>query len=46
MKKKADIFLVPEENYEEALAVKKEKDSEIRIISVTTLQQAIDEISK
>ena len=46
IKKKADIFLVPEENYEEALEVKKAEDSEIRIISVTTLQQAIDEISK
>ena len=46
IKKKADIFLVPEENYEEALQVKKENDSSIRIISVSTLQQAIDEISK
>lgn len=41
-KKKADVFLVPEENYEEAITVKKENDLDIRIISVKTLQEAID----
>lgn len=44
MKKKADIFLVPEENYDEAVNVKNEEDSEIRIISVKTLKEAIDKL--
>lgn len=42
VKKKAEIFLVPEENYEEALEVKTEKNYDIRLISVKTLQEAID----
>lgn len=45
VKKKADIFLVPEENYDEVVKVKKEKDLEIRVISVKTLEQAIRELS-
>lgn len=44
-KKKADIFLVPEENYAEAIEVKNENDLEIRIISVRTLKEAIEAIS-
>lgn len=40
-KKGADIFLVPEENYEEAIQVKQEENLEIRVISVKTLQEAI-----
>ncbi len=40
-KKKADLFLVPAENYEEAMEVKKENDLEIQIVSVETLQDAI-----
>lgn len=43
--KKADIFLVPEENYQEAIAVKNEKKLDIRIISVKNLQEAIQAIS-
>lgn len=43
-KKKADIFLVPEENYEEAIAVKKEENLDIRVISVSTLKEAIEAI--
>lgn len=39
---KADIFLVPADNYEEALDVKKEKGYNIDIVSVNTLQDAID----
>ena len=39
---KADIFLVPEENYEEAIKVKKEKGYNIEIVSVKTLKDAID----
>lgn len=46
IRKKADIFLVPEGNYEEAIAVKNQKKSDIRVISVKTLQDAIDAISK
>ena len=44
-KKGADIFLVPEENYEEAIEVKQENDLDIRVISVKTLQEAIEAIS-
>lgn len=38
----AEVFLVPAGNYEEAIKVKKEKDYDIEIISVETLQDAID----
>jgi PDZ domain-containing secreted protein len=38
----ADIFLVPEENYEEAIKVKKEKGYKIDVVSVKTLKDAID----
>ena len=41
-KRHADIFLVPEENYEEAIQVKQEEDLEIRVISVKTLAEAIE----
>ena len=41
-KNKADIFLAPEENYEEAVAVKNEKNYDIDIVKVTKLQDAID----
>ena len=46
VKKKADIFLVPEENYEEAVSVKNEKGYDIRLISVKTLEEAISELAK
>ena len=38
----ADVFLVPAGNYEEAVKVKKEKKYDIEIVSVETLQDAID----
>ena len=38
----ADIFFVPEENYEEALKVKKDKNYEIEIVKVKTLQEAVN----
>lgn len=38
----ADIFLVPAGNYEEAIKVKEEKDYDIEVVSVDTLQDAID----
>lgn len=41
-KNNADIFLVPEDNYKEAIEVKKEKGYDIEIISVKTLNDAID----
>lgn len=45
-RKKADIFLVPEKNYDEAIQVKNDQDLDIRIISVRTLEEAIAAISK
>ena len=41
-KAKADVFLVPEGNYEEAMKVAKEKKYKINIVKVTKLQDAID----
>lgn len=46
VRKKADIFLVPEENYEEAIKVKNEKNLDIRVIAVKTLKEAIDVLAK
>lgn len=46
VRKKADIFLVPEGNYEEAVNVKNEKNLEIRIISVKTLEEAVKVLNK
>ena len=39
---KADIFFVPKDNYEEAMKVKKEFNYKIKVVSVNTLQDAID----
>lgn len=45
VKNKADIFLVPNgENYEEAIKVKKEKNYDIKIVGVSTLKDAINEL--
>lgn len=41
VKKNMDIVLVPKENYEEALKVKKEKKYDIEIVSVNTFEDAI-----
>ena len=41
-KSKADVFLVPAENYEEAMKVKKEKEYDLEIVKVETLQDAIN----
>ena len=46
VKKKADIFLVPKDNYDEAVKVKQEEDLNIRLISVSTLKEAVEAISK
>lgn len=41
----ADVFLVPSgENYEECIKIKKEKDLKIKIISVSTIEEAIDKL--
>lgn len=46
VKKKAKVFLVPVENYEEAVAVKNEKNYDIQIISVKTLKEALEALEK
>lgn len=43
---KADIFLVPEGNYEEALKVKKEKNYNIDLVMVKTLEEAISYLKR
>lgn len=46
-KQKADIFLVPNgENYKECLKVKKKNNLKIKIIGVSTLKEAIEELNK
>lgn len=42
VKENADVFIVPEGNYDEAMEVKKKKKYDINIVSVKTLQDAID----
>lgn len=42
VKEKADVFLVPEENYDEAIEVKNKKKYDIEIVKVGTLKEAID----
>lgn len=42
VKNKADVFLVPEGNYEEAIKIKEEKGYDIEIVSVGTLEDAIN----
>lgn len=46
-KQKADIFLVPNgENYKECVKVAKANDLDIKIIGVSTLKEAIEELEK
>lgn len=43
----ADVFLVPDgDNYEEALKVKKEKKLDIKVIAVSSLEDAINKLSE
>lgn len=43
VRKKADIFFVPSgANYEEAMAIKKEKGYRIKVVGVSTFKEAID----
>ena len=44
VKNKADVFLVPKDNYEEAIEVKNEKGYEITILAVDTLSDAIESL--
>lgn len=47
VKKKADIFLVPNgENYEEAIKVKQEKNYDIKIVGISNIKEAINELKK
>lgn len=47
VKNKADIFLVPNgENYEEAIKIKQEKNYDIKIIEISNLKDAINELKK
>ena len=44
--KKADIFLVPKENYKEAVKVAKKHKLKVKIIGVHTFKEAINELNK
>ena len=44
VKKKADIFIVPSENYEEALKIKEENNYKIEIIEGDTLHNVIEKL--
>lgn len=46
VKKKADIFLVPSDNYEEAIEEKNKNNYHINIISVSSFNDALDSLSK
>jgi PDZ domain-containing protein len=47
VKNKADIFIVPNgENYDEVMKVKNDKNYDIKIIGVDTLEDAINELRK
>ncbi len=44
VKKKASIFIVPKDNYEEAIKIKKEKNYNIEIIMADTLHNVIEKL--
>ena len=44
VKNKADIFICPVENYEEAVKVAKEKDYDIKIISAKTFDEVLEKL--
>lgn len=46
VKNKADIFLCPKENYEEAVKVANDNNYNIKIVAVSTLKEAIEELEK
>lgn len=43
---KADVFICPTENYEEALKVAKDKKYDIKIINATTFNYVVDELKQ
>ena len=45
-KAKADIFFVPEENYDEAMELKKKKNYKIEVVKVKTLHEAIEYLER
>ena len=46
VKNDAEIFMCPEENYEEAVSVAEDKDYDITIISVSTFEEAIKKLEE
>jgi len=46
VKNNADVFLVPEENYKEAIEVKNKKKYDIEVVKVATLKDAINYLEK
>jgi len=42
VKKDADLFICPKENYEEALKIKKKRNLDIEIVGVNSLKEVID----
>ena len=46
VRSKADVFLVPVDNYEEAIEVKEKKKYDIEIVKVATLKEAIEYLEK
>ena len=43
---KADIFLIPKDNYEEALELKQKNNYKIEIISIETIDQALEYLNQ
>ena len=46
VKKKADVFLCPKDNYDEAIRLVKDKDYDIKVVSVNTIEDAINYLLK
>lgn len=46
VKNDAEIFMCPEENYEEAVSVAEDKDYDITIVSVATFEEAIKKLEE
>lgn len=46
VRNKADLFICPEENYEEAVKVAKERNFDIKIISAHTFDEALEKLAQ
>jgi len=46
VRNKCDVFLVPEKNYDEAKEVIKDRNFKIKLIKVTTFDEALEELNK